>query len=156
MGSAVICSPQILEGRARTYADFCRPVSLDGPVLDFVHQRLIARAEAIGWTRSFETDLHLVVDGEVRGPLIEGDAALFLFTADARDVRLKSNTFIPAVAGGADPPVPRAFAGRTPLLEQPRRGAFRLPRRWAAQGRSPPRGGGGRPRLALDEGRPRT
>jgi hypothetical protein len=90
------------EGRERTHADFCRPVVLDGPVLDFVRQRLIARAEAIGWTRSLETDLLLVVDGEVRRPLCEGDAAVFLFSAGARDVRLKSNTFIPALVGWAD------------------------------------------------------
>jgi hypothetical protein len=95
--------PANLEGRGRTYADFCRPVVLDGPVLDFVRQRLIARAETIGWTRSFETDLHLMVDGEIRLPLGEGDAAFFLFPAGARDVRLKSNTFIPALVGGADP-----------------------------------------------------
>ena len=95
--------PANLEGRGRTYADFCRPVVLDGPVLDFVGQRVIARAETIGWTRSFETDLHLMVDGEIRLPLCEGDAAFFLFPAGARDVRLKSNTFIPALVAGADP-----------------------------------------------------
>src|SRR5271166_1872997 len=54
------------EGRTKTHADFCRPVVLDGPVLDFVRRRLVARAEAVGWTRSFETDLHLMVDGAVR------------------------------------------------------------------------------------------
>jgi Hint domain len=95
--------PAYEEGRERTYADFCRPVVLDGPALDFVRQRLLSRAEAIGWTRSFEADLHLVVDGEVRRPLIEGDAAVFLFPASAREVRLKSNTFIPALVGGGDP-----------------------------------------------------
>jgi hypothetical protein len=52
------------EGCDRTHADFCRPVVLEGPVLDFVRQRLLALAEATGWTRSFETDLHLLVDGE--------------------------------------------------------------------------------------------
>ncbi len=91
------------EGRTKTHADFCRPVVLDGPVLDFVRRRLIARAEAVGWTRSFETDLHLMVDGEVRRPLCEGDAAVFLLPAGARDVRLKSNTFVPALLGRADP-----------------------------------------------------
>jgi hypothetical protein len=76
---------------------------LNGPVLDFVRRRLLARAEAIGWTRSFEADLQLLVDGEIRPPLCAGDAALFLFPAGARDVRLKSNTFVPALVGGADP-----------------------------------------------------
>ena len=95
--------PAIEEERERTHADFCRPVVLDGPVLAFARQRLLTRAEVIGWTRSIETDLHLVVDGEVRRPLSEGDAAVFLFPASARDVRLKSNTFIPDLLGGGDP-----------------------------------------------------
>jgi hypothetical protein len=95
--------PAIEEGRERTHGDFCRPVVLDGPVLDFVRQRLLSRAEAIGWTRSRETDLHLVVDGEVRRPLVDGDAAVFLFPASARAVQLKSNTFIPALVGWPDP-----------------------------------------------------
>ena len=35
----------------RTHADFCRPVVTQGPVLDFVRQRLITRAEGMGWKR---------------------------------------------------------------------------------------------------------
>ena len=93
----------MLEGCERTHADFCRPVVTGGPVLAFVRQRLMERAEAIGWTPSQDADLHLVVDGEVRRPLSEGDAAVFLFPASARDVRLMSNTFIPALVGGGDP-----------------------------------------------------
>jgi hypothetical protein len=95
--------PAIEGERERTHADFCRPVVLDGPVLAFARQRLQTRAEAIGWTRSFETDLHLLIDGEVRRPLCEGDVAVFLFPASAREVRLKSNTFIPDLLGGGDP-----------------------------------------------------
>jgi hypothetical protein len=95
--------PAIEEGRERTHADFCRPVVLDGPVLDFVRQRLLSRAEAIGWTPSRDPDLRSMVDGEVRRPLIEDDAAVFLFPASARDVRLMSNTFVPALVGGGDP-----------------------------------------------------
>jgi Hint domain len=94
---------EAFEGRAKTHADFCRPVVLDGPVLAFVRERLMARAEAIGWTPSHDAGLHLVVDGEVLHPLSEGGAAVFLFPADARDVRLKSNTFVPALVGGLDP-----------------------------------------------------
>jgi hypothetical protein len=95
--------PAMLEGSERTHADFCRPVVTDGPVLDFVRQRLRERAEAIGWTPLRETDLHLVVDGKVHRPLSEGDAAVFLFPASASEVWLKSNTFIPALVGGGDP-----------------------------------------------------
>jgi hypothetical protein len=91
------------QGREKTHADFCRPVVLDGPVLAFVRERLMARAEAIGWTPSQDAGLHLVVDGEVLHPLSEGGAAVFLFPAGAREVRLKSNTFVPALVGGRDP-----------------------------------------------------
>jgi hypothetical protein len=94
--------PAIEEERERTHADFCRPVVLDGPVLAFARQRLETQAEAIGWTRSFETDLHLLVDGKVRRPLSEGDAAVFMFPAAARDVRLASTTFVPAHIGVGD------------------------------------------------------
>ncbi len=140
------------EGRERTHADFCRPVVLDGPVLAFARQRLMTRAEAIGWTRSFETDLHLVVDGEVRRPLCEGDAAVFLFPASARDVRLKSNTFIPDLLGGGDSrPLGVALTGLVFLGGgEVRPGP---PRRRAVAGRAPSRRGQERRRLAMDQGR---
>ena len=94
--------PAMLEGSERTHADFCRPVATDGPVLDFVRQRLKERAEAIGWTPSCDPELRLVVDGRVLGPLAEGGVDVFLFPADARDVRLVSNTFVPKAFGLGD------------------------------------------------------
>ena len=87
--------PATMEGRERTHADFCRPVVTEGPVLDFVRQRLLARAEEIGWTSSRDADLHLVVDGDIVRPSLEGSVATFDFPASARDVRLVSNTFSP-------------------------------------------------------------
>ena len=98
-------SPTMLvfdEGHTKTRADFCRPVVLDGPVLAFARQRLEARAELLGWSRSYDADLHLVADGEVHRPCSGGDAAVFLFPAAATDVRLKSNTFVPAEVGIPD------------------------------------------------------
>ena len=91
------------QGQGRTYADFCRPVVTEGPVLSFARQRLMERAEAIGWTPSRETDLRLMVDGEVHRPVEEGGVATFRFPASASDVRLMSNTFIPALVGSGDP-----------------------------------------------------
>lgn len=85
------------EGVGRTHADFCRPVVLDGPVLAFVRERLTERAEAEGWTASRETDLALIVDGEVHRPVQEGKAAVFAFPAAAREVSLVSNTFVPTM-----------------------------------------------------------
>ena len=87
--------PAMMEGRERTHADFCRPVVTEGPVLDFVRQRLLARTEEIGWTPSRDADLHLVVDGDVVRPSLEGSVATFDFPASARDVRVVSNTFSP-------------------------------------------------------------
>ena len=91
--------PAMLEGRERTHADFCRPVVTKGPVLDFVRQRLLARAEEIGWTPSRDADLRLEVDGEIVRPRLEDGVATFPFPASARDVRLMSNAFSPAALG---------------------------------------------------------
>jgi hypothetical protein len=93
---------EALEGGERTYADFCRPVSTGGPVLDFVRERLTIQAQALGWTPSRDANLHLLVDGEIHHPLAEGDAAVFLLSDSARDVRLVSNTFVPARIGLGD------------------------------------------------------
>ena len=90
-------------GRWKTRADFCRPFVSGGPILAYVRDQLRTRADALGWTPSREADLHLVVDGWAQRPLAEGGEAAFLFPASARDVRLKSKTFVPALVGGDDP-----------------------------------------------------
>ena len=90
------------EERERTHADFCRPVVLDGPVLAFARQRLQTRAEAIGWMPEHDPNLRLLVDGQVRRPLSDGDTAVFMFPAAAADVRLASTTFVPAHIGVGD------------------------------------------------------
>jgi hypothetical protein len=89
------------EGRDKTHADFCRPVVTEGPVLEFVRQRLIARAEGAGWKATRDPDLRLRVDGRVVRSLAEEGAAAFLFPANAKDVRLMSSTFCPAAALGS-------------------------------------------------------
>jgi hypothetical protein len=94
--------PAMLEGRERTHADFCRPVITDGPTLDFVRRRLAARVEEIGWKPERDADLHLTVDGRIVRPLAEDGSAAFLFRADAKDVRLMSNTFNPTAFGSSD------------------------------------------------------
>jgi Hint domain len=94
--------PAMAEGRERTHADFCRPVITGGPTLDFVRQRLAARAEEIGWKPERDADLHLAVDGRIVRPLAEDGSAAFLFRADAKDVRLMSNTFVPMALGSSD------------------------------------------------------
>ena len=94
--------PAQVEGRDRTHADFCRPVIARGATLDFVRQRLAARAEEIGWKPQRDVDLHLTVDGRIVRPLAEDGSAAFLFRADAKDVRLMSNTFVPTALGSSD------------------------------------------------------
>jgi hypothetical protein len=94
--------PAMLEGRERTHADFCRPVITGGPTLDWVRQRLAARVEEIGWKPVRDPDLHITVDGRVVRPLAEDGSAAFLFRADAKDVRLMSNTFNPTAFGSSD------------------------------------------------------
>jgi hypothetical protein len=94
--------PAMAEGRERTHADFCRPVITGGPTLDFVRQRLAARAEEIGWKPERDADLHLAVDGRIVRPLAEDGSAAFLFRADAKDVRLMSNSFVPMALGSSD------------------------------------------------------
>jgi hypothetical protein len=94
--------PAILDGGDRTHADFCRPVLTEGPVLEFVRQRLVARAEEIGWGPVRDPDLRLMVDGRIVRPLIEDGVAAFLFPASARDVRVASATFTQTTLGKSD------------------------------------------------------
>ena len=84
--------PAILDGRDKTHADFCRPVVTHGPTVDFIRKRLETRAEELGWVRSCDPDLRLLVDGKIHRPLDGDGAAAFLFPSGARDVRLVSNT----------------------------------------------------------------
>lgn len=87
---------------AGALADHRLPIAVDAEVTAFVRERLWERARDLGWTTSSDDDLRLLVDGRVRRPLIEFGAAAFLFPADARDVRLRSDTFTPADLGGKD------------------------------------------------------
>jgi len=89
-------------GAGRTHDDFCRPVMKDAADLDFLRRRLVARAKAIGWTASRDADLRLVVDGEIILPVAAEGKAAFRLSADARDVRLVSNTFVPDKVGAPD------------------------------------------------------
>ena len=82
-----------------THADFCRPFHADGPVVDFVRERLAARPAALGWRLEegpLEGNLHLEVDGVRLEPEIRGLAARFLVPAGAKHVWLVSPTAVPA------------------------------------------------------------
>ncbi|WP_342149798.1 Hint domain-containing protein [Methylorubrum sp. SB2] len=85
---------------------FCRPFHEAGPLVELVRDRLRARAEALGWTTVEEpfAGLHLVADDRVIRPDIVGLTARFVLPADARDVRLVSESSVPAdvVPGASD------------------------------------------------------
>ncbi|KQT45621.1 hypothetical protein ASG52_15875 [Methylobacterium sp. Leaf456] len=85
---------------------FCRPFHETGPLVDLVRARLAVRAEDLGWRRVEETfaGLHLVADGRTIRPDVQGLTARFVVPADARDVRLVSETSVPAhvVPGSTD------------------------------------------------------
>jgi hypothetical protein len=85
---------------------FCRPFYETGPIVDSARARLADRAEALGWRLVEDplADLHLIVDGQVLHPDVEGLTARFILPAAACDVRLVSTTFVPAhvEAGSGD------------------------------------------------------
>ncbi|KQT55409.1 hypothetical protein ASG52_24715 [Methylobacterium sp. Leaf456] len=85
---------------------FCRPFHEAGAVVDLVRARLEERAVALGWHKVEETfaGLHLVADGLAIRPDVQGLTARFVVPADARDVRLVSQTSVPAhvVPGSSD------------------------------------------------------
>ena len=85
-----------------THADFCRPFHVAGPVVDFVRDRLAARALQLDWVQveNAFADLHLVVDGRRVEAEVQGLSARFLVPATAETVWLESDTVVPAMAGG--------------------------------------------------------
>ncbi len=86
-------------GAGRTHDDFCRPVMKNPADLAFVQRQLTARAWMMGWTLSRNADLRLLVDGELRDPSSSAGLAIFRLSANAKDVRLTSNTFVPEEVG---------------------------------------------------------
>lgn len=86
-------------------AGFCRPHHAAGPMVDFVRDRLAARALQLSWTAVEHplADMHLVVDGQRIEPEVHGLTARFLVPATAEAMWLVSDTVVPAmVGGGAD------------------------------------------------------
>ncbi|MCJ2032836.1 Hint domain-containing protein [Methylobacterium sp. J-068] len=77
---------------------FCRPFHEDGALVDLVRARLEERAGTLGWSLVDESlaGLHVVADGAVIRPDVADLTARFVLPADARDVRLVSDTSVPA------------------------------------------------------------
>jgi hypothetical protein len=90
------------DSTALTHADFCRPFFVDGPVVGAVRARLAAQAESLGWQKTHDMEVHLVVDEVRTDPDIASGLARFLLPATAKDVTLVSETFVPSNWGTTD------------------------------------------------------
>ena len=84
------CLAAAADGGPANATERARPIVVKGPVIDAAQQRLITRAEALGWTRRQDMDLHLLVDGVRCDGDIDGDLARFLFPAAAENVVIAS------------------------------------------------------------------
>ncbi|HQT65550.1 MAG: hypothetical protein B7Z75_12445 [Acidocella sp. 20-57-95] len=74
----------------------CAPLAVDGDVVLAVRQRLLMRAEALGFTRTDAIDLHAVVAGALVKPQQDGNEFLFVLPYGAKHVELRSATGVPA------------------------------------------------------------
>lgn len=91
------------DGSALTHDALCRPLVDPGPLLDVVRQRLVARAERIGWTRHASFECHVIVDGRRLEPLRMGNTLAFQMPSSVQDIRLISDIFVPNdMDGGGD------------------------------------------------------
>jgi hypothetical protein len=86
----------------RTHVDFCRPFFADGPIVEAVRARLATQAELLGWQKTHEMGMHLLVDGRRVDPDAVGGLARFLVPSTAKDVTLVSETFVPSHWGTPD------------------------------------------------------
>lgn len=69
----------------------CAPVVADGPQLTAIRERLLRRAETLGWVRVEESDLHLIADGTAVSPhRVSGDRYTFQLP-EVSTVSLRSN-----------------------------------------------------------------
>ena len=84
-------------------ADACAPVLEEGPRVAQIRARFAARAEALGFVRTSEPDLHLVVDGRRIDPAnVTGGAHVFNLPQGAGRVELVSRRLRPADDGKDD------------------------------------------------------
>ena len=85
-----------------THADFCRPFVDHGPVLEAFRIQTNARVEAAAWRPDRTVNIQVMVDGVLIRPLVVGDDAFLSFSSDARDVRIVTDMFTPAMLGSED------------------------------------------------------
>ncbi len=92
-------------------AEGCAPLILHGAELEAARSFLLHRAAKLGhaWTR--EADIRLVVDGTEIRPEAQGRFARFHVPANARGVRLRSRSAVPARTPRQQPGSPAARRG---------------------------------------------
>jgi hypothetical protein len=83
------------DGPVMTRDDYCRPFVDSGPVLEAVHQQLVARTERMGWTRHASFVCHVMADEQKLQPQRHGNTLAFQLPSSAKDVRLISDSFVP-------------------------------------------------------------
>ncbi|WP_166143820.1 Hint domain-containing protein [Methylosinus sp. RM1] len=83
----------------RLDSDFCRPFASPA-MIAAVRERLVARAERSGYSREFDPDVRLLVDGAEIAPIRANGSAIFSFPRAAQDIRLVSTSFVPADDSG--------------------------------------------------------
>ncbi|MFY9293510.1 MAG: Hint domain-containing protein [Methylorubrum rhodinum] len=90
----------------RTGTEPCRPLHEAGVLVEVLRDRLTDRARSLGWRLAEAplAGLHLVADGQIVRPDIDGLVARFVLSAEARQVRLVCDTSVPAhvVPGSTD------------------------------------------------------
>ena len=83
--------------RAAYEAHGCAPLAHDGPAAAAAHRALVARAEALGWTRTDDPAPTLRADGVALAPQIVAEGMLTaLLPPRTRTLRLRSRRFVPA------------------------------------------------------------
>jgi hypothetical protein len=74
----------------------CAPLVLSGPVLTAAKARLLARANALGFTLTTNPHLRLIVDGRAVRAAVAGSTWRFVLPGGAREIRLASRSVVPA------------------------------------------------------------
>ena len=100
-GGAAVALHGMPDEPGKSHADFCRPFRAEGGMVDVVRERLLARAQTLGWSlvEAPLADLHLLVDGCRMEPVLRGMTASFLLPAAAETVYLVSDTQRPVDLG---------------------------------------------------------
>ena len=78
-----------------TLGDFCRPLILDGSIIEGVRARLLSRALALGWSETADANLHALADGAILRPVFAGHTARFLVPAGTERLTIESRSFVP-------------------------------------------------------------